>query len=108
MNLANEPAVADRATGTADLYVARRARLLNDLARTGGVAILPTAPSAIRNHDAEYPYRYDSSFYYLSGFPEPEAWLVLDGTSGESILFCREKNVEREIWEGFHYGPDTA
>lgn len=108
MNLANEPAVAGLAPAATDIHTGRRARLLDHLARTGGVAILPTAPSAIRNHDAEYPYRHDSSFYYLSGFPEPEAWLVLDGTNGETILFCREKNVEREIWEGFHYGPDAA
>lgn len=108
MNLANEPAVAGLTPATATLYAPRRARLLDHLSRTGGIAILPTAATATRNHDAEYPYRHDSSFYYLSGFSEPDAWLVLDGVTGETTLFCREKNVEREIWEGFHFGPDAA
>lgn len=108
MNLVNESATAGLASGAASVHAARRARVLDHLARTGGVAILPTAPTVIRNHDAEYPYRHDSSFYYLSGFTEPEAWLVLDGVSGESTLFCREKNIERETWEGFHYGPEAA
>ena len=108
MNLANEPAVAGLAPAATRAHAARRARLLDHLSKTGGVAILPTASIAIRNRDADYPFRHDSSFYYLSGFTEPDAWLVLDGTRGESTLFCREKNVEREIWEGFHHGPDGA
>ena len=108
MNIATEPALAGLAAPAAEAYRARRERLLDHLASSGGVAILCTAPAAIRNHDAEYPYRHDSSFYYLSGFAEPEAWLVLDGTSRETTLFCRAKNIEREIWEGFHYGPEAA
>lgn len=85
----------------------RRARLT---ARLGnGVAILPTAPEQIRNRDAHYPYRYDSYFHYLSGFREPEAVLMLvGGDRPQSILFCREKNAEREIWDGFRYGPEAA
>ncbi|HEY0421590.1 MAG TPA: aminopeptidase P N-terminal domain-containing protein, partial [Acetobacteraceae bacterium] len=92
-------------------YAARRARLMEQMrARGGGIAIIPTAPEALRNNDADYPYRHDSYFYYLSGFTEPEAVLVLiaDANGGKSILFCREKNLEREIWDGYRYGPEAA
>ncbi len=77
-----------------------------------GVAIIPTAPERVRNRDAHYPYRFDSYFYYLTGFGEPEAVLVIvaeaDKGTSKNILFCREKNAEREIWDGFRYGPDAA
>src|SRR5690606_12988248 len=74
-----------------------------------GVAVIPTAPERVRNRDTHFPYRFDSHFYYLTGFREPEAVLVLvAGDSPKSILFCREKNEEREIWEGFRHGPDAA
>ncbi len=91
----------------ASVYARRRARLA---ARLGnGVAIVPTAPECLRNRDAHYPYRYDSYFYYLTGFREPEAVLVLvGGETPRSMLFCREKNAEREIWDGFLYGPEAA
>jgi Xaa-Pro aminopeptidase len=63
----------------------------------------------MRNRDSDYLYRFDSYFYYLSGFPEPEAVLVLiAGASPRAILFCREKHPERELWEGFRYGPEAA
>ncbi|POR56093.1 aminopeptidase P [Paraburkholderia eburnea] len=99
--------------GGAALYRARRERVLAALrAQGGGVALVPTAPEVMRNRDADYPYRHDSYFYYLTGFTEPEALLVLDANAGESqpasILFCRAKNVERETWEGFRFGPDGA
>jgi Xaa-Pro aminopeptidase len=72
-----------------------------------GVAIIPTAPAHIRNRDSDYLYRFDSYFYYLSGFPEPDAVLVLlAGEKPRSILFCRERNPERELWEGLRYGPE--
>jgi Xaa-Pro aminopeptidase len=88
-------------------YAARRERLATRMQR--GVAIIPTAPERTRNRDAQYPYRYDSYFYYLTGFREPEAVLVvIAGEKPRSILFCSEKNEEREIWEGFRYGPDAA
>jgi Xaa-Pro aminopeptidase len=78
----------------------------------GGIAAIPTAPEAVRNADTHYPYRPDSHFYYLSGFQEPEAVVVLVAGSetGDSrqVLFCRDKNAEREIWDGFRYGPDAA
>jgi len=91
-------------------YVARRAALIAQLqAKGGGVAIIPTAPEVRRNSDSDYPYRHDSYFYYLSGFTEPEAVIVLAvGKTTQSILFCREKNIEREIWDGFRYGPEAA
>ncbi|MEO8145826.1 MAG: aminopeptidase P N-terminal domain-containing protein [Betaproteobacteria bacterium] len=86
---------------------ARRARLAQ--AMQGGVAVIPTAPERIRNRDTHYPYRFDSHFYYLSGFPEPEAVLVIvAGAQPKSLLFCREKNEERETWDGFRFGPQGA
>jgi len=94
-----------------EAYAARRARLIAQMqARGGGIAIIPTAPEALRNNDADFPYRHDSYFYYLTGFTEPEAVLVLvaNAAGGQSILFCREKNLEREIWDGYRYGPDAA
>src|SRR5688500_7595358 len=77
-----------------------------------GVAIIPTAAERVRNRDAHYPYRFDSYFYYLTGFVKPDAVLVIvagpvDGVS-KHILFCREKNDEREIWDGYRYGPEAA
>jgi Xaa-Pro aminopeptidase len=90
-----------------DAFKARRARLM---ARMGeGVAIIPTAPEQARNRDSHYPYRFDSYFYYLCAFPEPDAVLVLvAGATPRSILFCRARNEERETWEGFRYGPEGA
>lgn len=91
-------------------YAARRASLIAQMqAKGGGIAIIPTAPEVMRNRDADYPYRHDSYFYYLSGFTEPESVIVLlAGEKNQSILFCREKNLEREIWDGFRYGPEAA
>ena len=86
-------------------YLERRRRLAQAMAE--GVAIVATAPERPRNRDTHYPYRFDSHFYYLTGFPEPEAALVLTA-EGRSILFCREKNAEREVWDGFRHGPDAA
>jgi len=86
------------------VYANRRRRLAETLG--AGVALIPTAPERVRNRDSHYPYRFDSHFYYLTGFTEPEAVLVL--ASGQSILFCRSLNPEREIWDGFRYGPEAA
>lgn len=88
-------------------FIARRQRLLKTIG--DGVAIIPTAPEVVRNRDAHYPYRFDSYFWYLSGFPEPEAVVVLvGGKKPKSILFCRDKHEEREIWDGYRYGPKAA
>lgn len=114
------------------VFAQRRARVLDAMrAAGGGVAIIAAAPVALRSRDSDYPYRQSSDFFYLTGFTEPDALLVLD-TRGEAIgranpenaaaagqdnnptirttatLFCREKDPERETWEGFHYGPDAA
>ncbi|MFL6674694.1 MAG: aminopeptidase P N-terminal domain-containing protein [Massilia sp.] len=92
-------------------FAARRARLAAAM-QPGAVAVLLTAPEIARNSDSDYPYRHDSYFYYLSGFTEPESALVLVAASGarpaRAILFCREKNLEREIWDGYRHGPDGA
>jgi len=92
-------------------YAGRRARLAAQM-QPGAVAVLGTAPEVVRNGDSEYPYRHDSYFYYLTGFAEPDSVLVLVAAHGErparAILFCREKNLEREIWDGFRYGPEAA
>jgi Xaa-Pro aminopeptidase len=89
------------------LQAQRRERLASLMKQ--GVAVVRTSPERTRNRDSGYPYRFDSYFYYLSAFPEPEAVLVLvAGAKPRSMLFCREKNPEREIWDGFRYGPDQA
>jgi Xaa-Pro aminopeptidase len=89
------------------VYQRRRARLAAQMER--GVAIVPTAPERVRNRDAHYPYRFDSYFYYLTGFREPDAILVVAaGDVPKSILFCRERDPEREVWDGFRYGPEGA
>jgi len=94
------------------VYRDRRANLLKAMREHagGGLALVPTAPEVARNRDSHFPYRHDSYFYYLSGFPEPEAIVALvAGPDGDKhVLFCREKNAEREIWDGFRYGPDAA
>jgi Xaa-Pro aminopeptidase len=93
------------------VYAVRRARLAAGM-EPGAVAVLATAPEVASNSDSDYPYRHDSYFYYLTGFTEPESVLVMVAARGEtparSILFCREKNIEREIWDGFRYGPAAA
>lgn len=90
-----------------DAYIARRAGLA---AKIGdGVAIVATAPERARNRDSHYPYRFDSYFYYLTGFAEPEAvYVLIGGAEPRSLLFCRSKNEEREIWDGFRHGPQGA
>jgi Xaa-Pro aminopeptidase len=89
------------------VYQRRRARLA--AAMQEGVAIIPTAPERTRNRDAHYPYRFDSYFYYLTGFREPGAALaIVAGGAPRSILFCRDKDPERETWDGFRFGPDAA
>ena len=88
-------------------YSTRRAALLELIG--DGIAVIPTAPERVRNRDSHHPYRFDSYFWYLSGFPEPDAVIVLiGGKEPRSILFCREKNEEREVWDGFRFGPAAA
>ncbi len=91
----------------------RRARVLAQMTRQGGgVLVLPTAAEVVRNRDTHHPYRHDSHFYYLTGFTEPEAVLVLIAGHGHKrarqILFCRKRDPEREQWEGPSFGPRAA
>ena len=91
----------------AQIYLKRREWLARNLGP--GLAVLPTAPERPRNRDSYFPYRFDSTFYYLTGFEEPEAVLVIvGGNEPQSILFCREKDLDRETWDGLRYGPDAA
>ncbi len=88
-------------------YVTRRECLFATLG--DDIAIIPTAPEVLRNRDTGFLYRHDSYFYYLTGFSEPDSVLVLiGGNERKAILFCREKNLEREIWDGYRHGPDAA
>ncbi len=90
------------------VYEKRRAAVARALkAAGGGVALLPTAPESPRNRDSDFPYRHDSYFYYLTGFTEPDSWLVIEA-SGKTTLFCRPKDLEREIWDGIRLGPKAA
>ncbi len=88
-------------------FAQRRQHLLEHMGE-GAIAILPTAPERVRNRDVLYPFRPDSDFYYLTGFAEPEAVLVLvpGREHGESILFCRERDPDMETWNGLRAGPD--
>ncbi|KQP21521.1 aminopeptidase P N-terminal domain-containing protein [Pseudorhodoferax sp. Leaf267] len=87
-------------------YAQRRAALARQIGRDG-IAIVPTAPERPRNRDSDFLYRHDSYFYYLTGFTEPNAWLVITG-DGKSTLFCAPKDLEREIWDGYRLGPEAA
>ena len=89
---------------------ARRRRQLMRMIGKGGIAILPAAPTRIRNRDTEYAYRQDSDFHYLTNFPEPEAVAVLmpGRPHGEYVLFCRDRDPERETWDGYRAGPEGA
>ena len=88
------------------VYAQRRAHLAAQLG-DGGIAIVPTAPERMRNRDSDYAYRHDSYFHYLTGFTEPNAWLVLTA-DGRSTLWCQPKDMEREIWDGYRLGPEAA
>ena len=88
------------------IYAERRARVAAQLGQDG-IAVIPTAPERPRNRDSDFIYRHDSYFYYLTGFGEPNAWLVITG-DGKSTLFCAPKDLEREIWDGYRLGPDAA
>ena len=94
------------------VYQKRRASIAKALkaaggANGGGIALLPTAPEYPRNRDSDFPYRHDSYFYYLTGFTEPASWLAIEA-SGKTTLFCRPKDMEREIWDGLRLGPEAA
>src|SRR5690606_36301719 len=97
-------------TGIDGKEFARRRRQLMRMAGEEAILVLPAAPERIRSRDTHYPYRQDSDLWYLSGFPEPEAVLVLvpGRANGETILFCRDRDPEREGWDGPRCGPEGA
>lgn len=87
-----------------------RRRQLMRMIGDDAIAILPAAPVRKRNRDIDYHYRQDSDFFYLSGFEEPDAVIVLapGRASGEFVLFCRDKDPQKELWDGVILGPDAA
>ncbi len=89
---------------------ARRRKELMAMIGKDAIAIVPAAPERTRSRDTLYPYRQDSDFHYLCGFPEPEAVLVLipSRAQGQFIVFCRERDRERETWDGYRAGPEGA
>lgn len=95
-----------------DQYKLRRDALANAVREKSryGVVLINTAPEVSRNRDSDFAYRHDSDFYYLTGFEEPQAFLVLQVTPEKTVshLFCRPKNIEREIWDGLRLGPEAA
>jgi Xaa-Pro aminopeptidase len=92
-----------------DEFARRRRALMKQMGRDS-IAVLPAAPVRLRNNDVEYPYRQDSDFQYLTGFDEPEAVAVLvpGRAQAEYILFVRERDPERETWDGRRAGPSGA
>ncbi len=89
---------------------ARRRKDISSMIGANGIAVLAAAPERVRSRDTHFVYRPDSDFYYLTGFAEPEAVAVLvpGRPQGEFLMFCRERNPERELWDGPRAGPDGA
>lgn len=88
----------------------RRRRALMRLMGENSIAVIPSARAAVRSRDTEHAYRADSNLHYLSGFDEPEALMVLvpNRKAGEYLMFCRERNPEKETWHGRRLGVDRA
>ena len=111
MNAQLKPAlVGDNAPPITAAEFARRRRRLMEMAGDDAILVIPAAPERIRSNDTHYPYRQDSDFWYLTGFAEPEAVLVLvpGRSAGQALLFCRERDPEREAWDGPRTGPEGA
>ena len=104
--------IKSQLTPPKETFLARRNELIRRIRAVSesSVVILNTAQEVARNRDSEYAYRHDSDFYYLTGFAEPESFLVIqiDGSKSTSHLFCRPKDLEREIWDGIRLGPEAA
>ncbi|TWI07918.1 aminopeptidase P N-terminal domain-containing protein [Aerolutibacter ruishenii] len=97
-------------TGIPAAQYARRRKQLMRMAGNDAILVLPAATERIRSRDTHFPYRQDSDLWYLTGFPEPEAVLVLvpGRKHGETLLFCRERHPEREAWDGPRFGTEGA
>lgn len=94
-----------KSTENAEIFKRRRQKVMAGL--HNAALIVAAHPEHVRNDDVHYPYRQDSNMYYLTGFEEPEAFLLLrPGKTPESVMFVRKKNVERETWDGFRFGPE--
>lgn len=89
---------------------ARRRKNFMALMAPNSIAIIPSAREQVRSRDTHFSFRQDSDFYYLSGFNEPEAVLVLmpGRRHGQFVIFCRERNPDMEIWHGYRAGPEGA
>ena len=89
---------------------ARRRKQLMRMMGENSIAILPTANEQVRNRDVLFPFRPDSDFFYLTGFSEPEAVMVLlpNRKQGEFLMFCREKDPVKETWDGYRAGLEGA
>ena len=87
---------------------ARRRKNLMALMEPNSIAIVPAAAEQLRTRDTEHPYRQDSDFYYLTGFTEPQAVLVLapGRRHGQYVMFCRERDQQAELWHGNRAGPE--
>ena len=92
------------------IYREHRQRFLATLSELGAAALIPTNTAKTRSNDTEYRFRPSSDFWYLTGFAEPESWLLLlpGAEGGRSILFLRERDELREIWDGRRLGVEDA
>ena len=88
-------------------FAARRKRLMSEMA-PNSVAIIPAAREVTRSRDTEYPFRQNSDFFYLTGFQEPDGVLLLlpGRRQGQVLMFCRDRDPERELWDGYRQGPE--
>ena len=91
------------------VFSRRRTELINQIG-DNDIVIVPTSPVKSRNSDVEYLFRPDSDFYYLTGFAEPEAVAVIcpGRAQGEYVIFCRERDQKREMWDGRRTGLEGA
>ena len=87
---------------------ARRRRHLMAMMNSNSIALVPAAAECTRSRDTEYPFRQDSDFLYLTGFNEPDAVLALipGRKSGQVVMFCRDRDPEMELWNGYRAGPE--
>ena len=89
---------------------ARRRKNLMAMMEPNSIAIIPSAREQSRSRDTDYPFRQDSDFHYLTGFSEPDSVLVLTPgrRHGQYVMFCRERDKTRELWDGYRAGPEGA